>query len=150
MNHKPLQALSIKPMRLYDMMFIRRIDQTNESQWPLRYYIKSLSSPHFYPYVARLGDTCVGSMMFRLIMPVMHIDKILIDKSYRRRGIGGKLFEKSIGIAKKKGALQAFLAVSVSNKYAVNFYSKYGFRIESIQRNYYATNDDGLKMVRFL
>ena len=148
MDNKLLKKVSITPMRLHDIVMVRRIDQKNATQWPLRYYVKILGSPHFYSNLAWIKDTYVGSITYRLVPPVMHIDKILVDKSYQQWGMGGKLLEKSIFEAQKKGAQRACLSVSILNKNAINFYTKHGFIVDSVKSNYYSTGDDGLNMVR--
>jgi len=150
MNNKLLKKFSIQPLRFQDVMAILKIDHKNHSQWPLRYYIKSLTSPHFYSYIARMNDITVGSMLFRISIHDMHIDRIIVDLSFRRKGIGGRLLKNGLFIAQKKNAINSFLIVSAQNKIAINFYTKYGFQIDAIEPGYYSGKDDGLRMKRLI
>jgi len=150
MDNALLKKLSILPMRLHDIVLIQRIDQKNAMPWPFRYYFKILTSPNFFTNIAWIKKNLVGNITYHLVKNVMHIDKILVDNSYQQWGIGGKLLEHSILEAHKKGAQNVCLNVSLSNKSAINFYSKHQFTIETIKPDYYSKNDDGLNMIRVL
>jgi len=53
------------------------------------------------------------------------LERIAVLKSYRGRGIGKRIIEASLGLAKTKGALEAILDAQQS---ASGFYEKLGFR----------------------
>jgi ribosomal protein S18 acetylase RimI-like enzyme len=150
MNNKKIQSLSIQVLQLKDVSFIQHIDLTNNLKWPLCYYFKSITTPCFYSYVARIGDGYVGSIMFRISMSVMYIDRILVDQSYRRAGIGARLLEEGLGVAKKENAEKALLTASINNIIALNFYLKNGFKVDNIRSDYYSKNEDGVRMKRLL
>jgi ribosomal protein S18 acetylase RimI-like enzyme len=135
-------------MRENDIDCVKKMDQQSSLFWPRQYYLKSLKSKNFFAFLAQKDSQCVGNIMFRLINTNVNIDKIVVKKEFRYQGIGTKLLEKAIGIGKSKNANQVFLTVSDGNIYAIDFYTKHGFVIESIQWFHYFDFDHGVKMYR--
>jgi len=60
----------------------------------------------------------------------MHINQIIVDKEYKRKGIGKRLLEEAEKKAKELGIKVIDLFVSEKNAEAVNFYEKMGFVTE--------------------
>jgi len=60
----------------------------------------------------------------------MHINQIIVDKEYKRKGIGKRLLEEAEKKAKELGIKVIDLFVSEKNAEAVNFYEKTGFVTE--------------------
>jgi len=54
----------------------------------------------------------------------MHINQIIVDKEYKRKGIGKRLLEEAEKKAKELGIKVIDLFVSEKNAEAVNFYEK--------------------------
>lgn len=80
-----------------------------------------------------------GILVYDEIYDRIEIDYILVLEEYRKQGIGSKLleyFDKDIS-----------LEVRESNKTAIEFYEKNGFKIVAKRNNYYK-GEDGLLMCR--
>lgn len=80
-----------------------------------------------------------GILVYDEIYDRIEIDYILVLEEYRKQGIGSKLleyFDKDIS-----------LEVRESNKTAIEFYEKNGFKIVAKRNNYY-NGEDGLLMCR--
>jgi len=131
-------------MCMADIDHMLQVDQ----QWPRRYYIKSIVSPNFYAYLARIEDQYAGNVMFRILEPNLLIDKIGVMHAFRRWGIGAKLLEKAMVTGRLKNAKNVSLTVSQSNISAIKFYTTQGFKIDSLQADYYSEGDHGVKMYR--
>lgn len=78
-------------------------------------YLRFLSNLPNNSYTARLG--------------------IIIHEGYRNLGIGSKLMDELIGIAKNNNIRKIILAVIVENEYAIHLYQKYGFEIKNVAKN---------------
>lgn len=64
--------------------------------------------------------------------PVAYLDCLCIDKSVRKQGLGKKLLDEFINVAKKKGIKYVKLNAFESNIPAVNLYKKEGFEEYSV------------------
>ncbi len=71
-----------------------------------------------------------------------------IIEDYRRKGLGEKLLNYGIDFLKQKKVNIITLEVRVSNKIAQNLYSKEGFSICAIRKNYYSDGEDAFLLVR--
>ena len=61
----------------------------------------------------------------------LYLEDLLVTESMRSKGIGKKLFERILREAKEKGFNGVTWQVLDWNEPAINFYKKYGSRIES-------------------
>lgn len=68
---------------------------------------------------------------------VFEISSIVVNKNYRRRGIGQKILNKILSEWKKKKYSKAFLTVSPYNKGALHLYLKNDFEIYDKKKNVY-------------
>ena len=59
---------------------------------------------------------------------VMYIEELYVDNSFRRRGIGKKLINEAIEIAKEKKISSIFVTTGEHLKAAKKFYKKINFR----------------------
>jgi GNAT superfamily N-acetyltransferase len=68
----------------------------------------------------------------------LYVDRLWVDKSYRKKGIGKSLLEKAENEAKRRGCLNAHL--DTMSFQALEFYKKQGYivkcEIEDIPRGY--------------
>ena len=67
----------------------------------------------------------------------VEIDIFCVDENYRKRGLAKKLLLHSIENCKTKGIYNFCLNVSITNITAINFYFKFGFKIERFINDYY-------------
>ncbi len=80
-----------------------------------------------------------------------HITNIAVKNEYRRKGIGSKIIDELINIAKEKEMIGITLEVRTSNNIAQNLYKKKGFIIEGIRKEYYDDNkEDAILMWKHL
>ena len=93
-------------------------------------------------------------MKARVTKDEIEIISILIDKKFRKIGIGKSLLNKLLSIALKKKIKNIFLEVSVENQKAINLYKKFNFIKVGKRENYYLQHgkyidDDIMKLVLF-
>lgn len=77
-----------------------------------------------------------------------HIISIAVHPSYRRKGIGSALLLRTIENLKKMGVKMVYLECRVSNRAAIKFYEKHGFRIIKRVPSYYRDGEDAYVMMR--
>jgi ribosomal-protein-alanine N-acetyltransferase len=94
--------------------------------------------------VAEKSGMVVGYVIARLIGRKGHIIAIAVAPEYRRRGIGRALMRSVTQVLKSQGAEELFLEVRASNRAAIRFYEKQGFKQVQLIPKYYADGEDGV------
>ena len=70
-----------------------------------------------------------------------HILNVCVHPEYRSRGLGSRLLQRLLTLARKHGADTAFLEVRISNRAALGLYQKLGFNEIGLRRGYYPLED---------
>ncbi len=92
--------------------------------------------------VAKEDDEIVGYGGMWHVINEGHITNIAVKKEHRKKGIGTKIINALIDIAKEKEMIGITLEVRVSNHIAKSIYKKSGFIIEGIRKEYYDDNKE--------
>jgi len=82
-------------------------------------------------FVAKEGDRVVG-YLFGFISqtdPVGYVKFIGVRRTYQKRGIGRKLYERFTRFAKEKGCKELKAITSPANKVSVSFHKSIGMRL---------------------
>ncbi|MGD2040345.1 MAG: ribosomal protein S18-alanine N-acetyltransferase [Anaerolineae bacterium] len=153
----------VQPMRLSDLDQVIEIERTAfSSPWSARAYRYEIQknehstmlvvrpAPHPGGCVGRglrsLKRTQPGPVLgyggFWLLVDEAHIATIAVHPEWRRRGLGELLLLTMLERAAEQDAQRATLEVRVSNTTAQSLYTRYGFSIVSLQRRYYADNNE--------
>jgi ribosomal-protein-alanine N-acetyltransferase len=93
--------------------------------------------------VARDDDKVVGYIGIEKILDEVHIINMAVDPQYRGKGIGNRLMQHVLNDEEV-----FFLEVRISNESAKKVYEKYGFKVISVRKQYYADGEDALVMRR--
>ena len=97
--------------------------------------------------VAKTDGRIAGYAGTWLVFDEMHVTNIAVHPDYRNRGIGNKLVEEIINIARESGLKRITLEVRNSNNQAIYLYEKNGFKAEGFRKKYYAdTGEDAIIM----
>lgn len=88
-----------------------------------------------------------GVLVYRYLYDRIEIDYIIVDSEYRGLGIATNLLKYLEN--KYKNIDNITLEVRESNKQAINFYLKNGFK-EVIKRKNYYKDEDGILMIKNL
>ena len=106
--------------------------------------IKKWKKKDFYTFIFNQNNIFilshpkpVGYLKARVTKDEIEIISILIDKKFRKIGIGKSLLNKLLNIAFKKKIQNIFLEVSVENQIAINLYKKFNFTKVGKRKNYY-------------
>ena len=71
----------------------------------------------------------------------LYLEDLMISENYRRKGIGGKLFDFVINFAKEKKCTGLNLQVLDWNTIGINFYKKYNMKFDNKWTNCYLEFD---------
>ena len=111
-------------------------------------YEKKWEKKDFYKFISNQDNIFilshpkpVGYLKARVTRDGIEIISILIDKKFRKIGIGKSLLNKLLNIALKKEIKNIFLEVSVENQIAINLYKKFNFIKVGKRKNYYFQNE---------
>jgi ribosomal protein S18 acetylase RimI-like enzyme len=72
---------------------------------------------------------------------------ILIDRGYRRRGLGRELMNRAIAWAREQGLRGIVLEAQTNNMAACRFYQAMGFKLCGLDDHFYSNDDIGVKEV---
>ncbi|NHI93564.1 MAG: ribosomal-protein-alanine N-acetyltransferase [Candidatus Lokiarchaeota archaeon] len=75
-----------------------------------------------------------------------HVISIAIKPNFRKKGVGSHLINEIIRILEDNKATKLVLEVRTTNKMAIEFYERIGFKITTKLNKYYDNNEDAYKM----
>lgn len=125
---------------------IDEVEAANKLLFNFNYNLntESFNNP-FFNSLVYIDDGIKGIIIYNLLYDRVEIDYIIVDKNYRKKGIGSLLLKQ----VEKNKLNNITLEVRESNIYAINFYKKNGFEIVAIRKNYYGT-ENGYLMLKKL
>lgn len=132
------QNCEIKEMRVDDLPSLLRLgqDQWKDEEWLTIDYLKSSFVQPGLNFVATIDDKIVGGVLFVFedIVPNW-IRFLIVNKEYRKQGIGRKLLEEIFKNVKYGQTI--FVDTGVSDKDAIAFYEKMGFVNRGTVKSFY-------------
>lgn len=106
-------------------------------------------NPRAFYIVAELDGNVVGYAGLWWIADEGHITNVAVKPGYRNRHIGEGIIKVMVEFTSEEGIRHHTLEVRPSNTAAINLYSKFGFEVEGVRKEYYANNkEDALIMWR--
>jgi ribosomal-protein-alanine N-acetyltransferase len=109
--------------------------------WTQGNFEDSLNSAY---YARLLRDGTQRLLGYFLLMPVLdeaHLLNLSVDLPLQHRGYGQWLMREAVNLARLHNLQTMLLEVRVSNRHALSFYSRYGFREIGRRKNYYPVAD---------
>jgi ribosomal-protein-alanine N-acetyltransferase len=86
------------------------------------------------------ADRILGYVVFN---PTGHIISLVVDREYRRRGLGTRLMQE---VSRRSPGTRLTLEVRAGNHVALSFYKQLGFRERARMPGYYPDGEDGVLM----
>lgn len=135
--------MRLRRMRLEDLPFILEIEGKNYNfPWSEGIFNDCLKAVNYSCWICSEQDTIVGYSIVSMAAGESHIMNLCVDPAVQSQGVGRKLLDNMIEIAKKKSE-SIFLEVRPSNIAAIALYEKRGFNEIGVRKNYYpAENGD--------
>jgi GNAT superfamily N-acetyltransferase len=95
---------------------------------------------HFHCFIALLGDRVIGFATWFIAYyswsgKAIYLDDLYVLEDYRGKGIGTRLMNRVIGMAKTKNCKKVKWQVSNWNKKAIEFYKTKGATIDEVEIN---------------
>lgn len=152
-----MQQFEIVPMRARSVAEVVKIaEECSLSYWSEADYRAELDRCGSYTFQAESipGKIVAGFIIVRLITKrdeqypaSFEILNIAVKENYRKLGIGTLLIRATIQVAGQNSPANIRLEVRSSNKTAIQFYEKHGFKPEYLRKNFYSNPvEDGIVM----
>ncbi|TYS12771.1 ribosomal-protein-alanine N-acetyltransferase [Rossellomorea vietnamensis] len=140
---------TIRLMSVEDLDDIMEVETESFTiPWSRDAFFNEIETNHFATYIV-IEDKgkVIGYCGVWIIVDEAHITNIAVLPSYRGQGLGDRLMQSMIEIAKEMGAVTMTLEVRVSNTPAQTLYKKFGFAEGGVRKKYYSDNqEDALVM----
>lgn len=138
-----MKELIINEMTLSDFREISNILTAEfDDFWNSNILETELKNPFSKYIVAKIDAEIVGFAGVIDTVDQLEITNIVVKKSFRKQGIGNKLLEVLINMAKKSYKNEIILEVNNKNLAAIKLYEKNGFKNIGIRKKYYNNEDD--------
>jgi [ribosomal protein S18]-alanine N-acetyltransferase len=123
--------------------------------WGKLSFLDEISNQYSLTYVITTphenGNQVVAYLCLRQIIDELHILKIAVKQTYRRKGIAYVFLSDCLNAISKKKIRTVFLEVRPSNAAGLNLYRKLGFHVIGKRPKYYAdTGEDAIIMRKLL
>ncbi|MDZ7859493.1 MAG: ribosomal protein S18-alanine N-acetyltransferase [Candidatus Krumholzibacteriota bacterium] len=139
----------IREMQEGDIPEVLEIEQSSfDCPWPESMFAGQLKlKDTALILVAVLDDTVIGYVIVWFEMDYSHILNIAVGERWRGKKIADKILEVVKKKSADKGCKSIYLEVRESNKFALDFYNRHGFRLIGEQKEYYGrTGESALIM----
>lgn len=124
-----------------DVMTVEKLSFT--IPWSKDAFIEEVSKNKFAIYItAKVNGRVVGYAGMWKVCDEGHITNVAVHPEFRKHGIGRKLVENMVLVAKKEGIDRMTLEVRRSNIAAQTLYLKFGFKVEGCRKGYYSDNGE--------
>lgn len=137
-------------IRRYRKEDIKRIVEleTNhlESSLEEDYYLNDLNNPLARHYVFGKNEIIIGFVSSIFDGSALEILNLVVEKEYQSKGYGTKAFASFLDELVLQGLTNVTLEVRESNKRAIHFYEKFGFKTVRIRKEYYSNKEDAYFM----
>ena len=120
------------------------------SPWRRDFFESELRADSRFHLVARRGDQLVGYLFAMWFFDEMHVNKIAVAESERRKGIADALMDRCLQFARDNGVNSISLEVRQSNRGAQAFYEHLDFEPTYVRPRYYPDGEAAVVMVRQL
>ena len=129
--------LDIRPMRDEDLEAVIGIElQVYDFPWTLGIFRDCLRAGYCC-WVLTLGERVVGYGVTMVAVQECHLLNLCIHPGWQGQGLGHKLIQHLLKLARQSGAESAFLEVRESNAKARALYRRLGFVEVGRRRDYY-------------
>lgn len=138
-----MEKITITKMSKDDLVGIYEVEKTAfPIPWPISSFEEELRNMLATYLIAKIDNKVVGYIGLWFVMDECHITNIAVHAEYRRNKIASKLIDEMLVLCKKHETSYILLEVRKSNLPAINLYKKFGFKEDSIRKDYYKNPDN--------
>lgn len=144
--------IEISRMNISDLDSIKDILVADfDDFWNYNVFKSEIENPNSKYIKAKFDGKIVGFAGIWKSVDDVHITDIVTAKDFRKNGIGSRLLENLIDLAKReKGISSITLEVNENNIPAIKLYEKFGFKNVGLRKKYYNNTYDALIMTKEL
>ncbi len=125
------------PMNEHDVDSVAALESgVQEFPWTRQHFLDSLQSGYSC-WVCCVGGVIAGFSVVMQVLDEAHLLNLAVCRLRQRSGLGGRLLQRAIEVARQNRAGCMFLEVRASNRRAVDLYSNFGFRQIAVRQGYY-------------
>ena len=141
-------VVQIQPLTAKHLAQVVEIEETcfNDA-WPLSVFRDSILNPPA-AWVALKETQVVGYLITQTILDEIHLYNIAVREDFQRQGIANRLMAFLFQKAHTEDIHRILLEVRASNRAAIQFYQKSGFRELYLRKEYYDDGEDARVMER--
>ncbi len=146
-----MSELVIEPMEMTHVPDVLRIERDLfPAPWTEDMFVQEVEEKWLSrSFVGTIGGQVVGYVVTWLLRGEMHILNLAIAATVQRRGIGRRLLDYALDLAKSEQVRLVTLEVRASNEPAKQLYATMGFVPVGVRRRYYHDNsEDAIVMTR--
>jgi len=118
--------------------------------WKRETFENELNNEFSRFYIAKVKGIPAGFIMYWDIPYEIHLINIAVRPQFRRQGIASRMLSDMIEYARVNSKDIITLEVRVSNKVAISFYKKFGFKELFVREKYYVDNDEDAIVMELL
>ena len=144
-----MDNIKISDMSIVDFYDIEPIFSDFDDFWTTQNLKSELENLNSKYIVAKHNNIIVGFAGIWFSVDDAHITNIAVHKNFRHNGIGSKMLENLISLAKEHNKNSLTLEVNVKNIDAQKLYSKYAFDNLGIRKKYYNGIEDAYIMTLY-
>lgn len=105
--------------------------------WTSRSVAETLEQNNAFIVAAELDRQLIGYCIVYHVMDEAEIARIAVGQDARRKGVGKRLLDETCNRCAERNVRRLLLDVRESNEGARTFYTKYGFGMDGIRKNFY-------------
>jgi ribosomal-protein-alanine N-acetyltransferase len=141
--------MEIEPATFADLDAIHQLEQDSfPAPWRREFFESELRSSGRLNLVARRDGVIIGYVFAMWLFDEMHVNKIAVAESERRRGVAKALMKACEEFAREKEVRTISLEVRQSNEAAQAFYRHLGFADLYLRPRYYPDGEAAVVMMR--
>lgn len=130
--------LEILPLAERHLAQVTALEAATFSEpWSESAFRGEMENPNSCFLVAEEAGEVLGYLGMQLVLDEGYITNVAVAASRRRQGIGARLMEAAIAIAREERLALLTLEVRVSNRGAIALYERYGFQAVGRRRGFY-------------
>ncbi|TFG84206.1 MAG: GNAT family N-acetyltransferase [Spirochaetales bacterium] len=141
--------MEIVDARLEDLEFLEQLEQVSfvKHRQATRQSLRNsvLSSHQKVSIAVEHGENC-GAIILMPHKKHMRIYSLAVLESCAQQGIGTKLIDHAVMVAKEMGIGTLTLEADMHNTKLIHWYEKYGFETIQVLVDFYAKNEDAFRM----
>ncbi len=141
----------IRKIENKDLVSVLKIEKELflEDAWTQEMFRSEMNdNPFANVYVYELNGEIIGYFDLLISYENAELANIGVLKQYQHNGIGTKMMEYINQLVQKNHCENFTLEVRMSNENAIHLYEKFGFKIVSSRKNYYADGEDAYLMYK--